>query len=302
MGISSTAHIWIQTTVELGTPGIKTALRPFSVNLGHPTNEDLTRCLTTGGGTRVALKCMRCSACERMIEPRSHRPSRIPTNGQRFNEKLFVDLRDVVDVCGSRYWWLVAVDQHTSCTVIATSPSHESEVVAKTIFQTLDSVGRTPRRTGVRRRMRPGSLRDFHCTTLCQELRCEPQLHIFRGKRMELSGGSQPSRKWRARRFCNIQELAGKSATSIVSYEVSHALIQRAGRLGIPPVTRLFGQRMKVHGELMEHGVHHPTVVDQGAEQGRRFIMRTSSREALEEHVASKAIKSEEQLPHIPNQ
>ena len=42
----------------------------------------------------------------------SHRPSRIPTGGERFNEELFVDVCDLVDVRGNRYGWLVTVDQH----------------------------------------------------------------------------------------------------------------------------------------------------------------------------------------------
>ena len=48
---------------------------------------------------------------------------------------------------------------------------------------------------------------------------------------------------------------------SIVSYEVAHALNQRNGRLAMQPATRVFGQRMMVYGELMEHGevVLHPT-------------------------------------------
>ena len=78
-----------------------------------------------------AVKCMRCSTCERMCRPRSQRPSRTPTDGERFNERLFVDLCDVVDVRGNSYWWLVAVDQHTDYTVIAPCTSHESQAVAK---------------------------------------------------------------------------------------------------------------------------------------------------------------------------
>ena len=103
----STTPSWIQATVKFSHQGTKTALRRLHVNLGHPTNDDLTRCLAAGGGTRVALravKCMRCFTCERMSGPRSHRPSRIPTNGERCNERLFVDLCDVVDVRGSTYW------------------------------------------------------------------------------------------------------------------------------------------------------------------------------------------------------
>ena len=51
---------------------------------------------------------------------------------------------------------------------------------------------------------------------------------------------------------------------------------------------------MKVYGELTEHGevVPHPKVVDEGDELARRFIIRASAREALEEHAASKAIRS----------
>ena len=64
---------------------------------------------------------------------------------------------------------------------------------------------------------------------------------------------------------------------SLVSYEVACALNQRAGRFGISPATRVFGQRMKVCGEQTQHGevVHHPKVVDEGDELARRFIIRT---------------------------
>ena len=101
---------------EALTLGIKTALRRLYVNLGHPTNDDLTRSLAAAGGARVvhrAVNCMKCSTCERMSRPHSHRPSPIPADGERFNERPFVDLCDVVDVQENRYWWLVAVGQHT---------------------------------------------------------------------------------------------------------------------------------------------------------------------------------------------
>ena len=121
----SCVHVAIRTSEPILTPmgisfddtklaltlGIKTALRRLHVNLGHPTNDYLTRCLAAGGGSRVAqraVKCLRCSTYERTSRPRSHRPSRIPTDGERFNERLFVDLCDLVDVRGNRYWWLVA--------------------------------------------------------------------------------------------------------------------------------------------------------------------------------------------------
>ena len=121
------------------TPGIKTALRRLHVNLGHPTNDDLTRRLAAGGGTRVAqraVKCLRCLTCEKVSRlPQSQTISRILTDEKRFNEMLFVDVCDVVDVRGNRYRWLVAVDQHTDYTVIAPCPSHKSQTVAKKLFK-----------------------------------------------------------------------------------------------------------------------------------------------------------------------
>ena len=54
-----------------------------------------------------------------MSRSRSRRPSRLPTDGERFNEELFVDVCDLIDVRGNRDRWLVAVDQHTDNTAFA---------------------------------------------------------------------------------------------------------------------------------------------------------------------------------------
>ena len=63
--------------------------------------------------------------------------------------------------------------------------------------------------------------------------------------------------------------------------------------MGTAPATRVFGQRKKVYGELMEHGevVLHPKVLDKGDELARRFIIRASAREALEDDAASESIR-----------
>ena len=81
--------------------------------------------------TQRAAKCWRCLMCERMSRPCSHRPSRVPANGEHFNEKLFVNLCDLVEVRGNRYGWLVAVDRHTDYTVMAPCPSLESQAAAE---------------------------------------------------------------------------------------------------------------------------------------------------------------------------
>ena len=61
----------------------------------------------------------------------------------------------------------------------------------------------------------------------------------------------QLSRKWRTRRFGNF-----KWRVSAVSPEVVHVGIKER-EVGNSPVTRVFGQQMKVYGELTEHGKGH---------------------------------------------
>ena len=79
------------------------------------------------------------------------------------------------------------------------------------------------------------------------------------------------------KRISNIKEVASKTV-------VQH---QQRGRSGILPATRVFGQRMTVCSELVEHAeiVPHPTVVDERDELARRFIIRASAHQALEEHT-----------------
>ena len=174
------------------------------MNLDISPDDDLA----AGGGTRVAqraVKFLRCSTCERMSRPRSHRPSRIPTDGERLNERLFVDMCDVVDVRGNRYWWLVAVDQHTDYTVIAPCPSHESQAVAKKIFKHWIRWVGPPDVLVCDGERGLGASEVFTEKLSCQELRCKQQQHTLRGRRVELSRGSPPSRKRRARRSYNTK-------------------------------------------------------------------------------------------------
>ena len=136
------------------TPGIKTALRRLHVNLGHPTNDDLTRWLAVGGGTRVAhwaVKSMRCSTCERMSRPRSHRPS----------------------------WWMCAETSYCDCT-----KSHESQAVAKKSFKHWIRWAGPLTCWCATESEAWEHLRFSRKNSLCQDLRCKRQLHILRGRRV----------------------------------------------------------------------------------------------------------------------
>ena len=185
-----------------------------------------------------------------------------------------MDLCDVVDVRGNRCWWLVAVDQHTDNTVIAPCPSHESQAVAKKIFQ--------------------------HWIPWAGPLDVSVRNS---GAKTAANSPWQKGRKGRVeQRIATIKEVAGKtilqhqvagrSAMSIVSFEVAHTLNQRAGRLGIPATTRVFGQGVNVCGELMEHGeaVLRPKGLDERDEQARRFIISgVAASEAIRRAAAARS-------------
>ena len=80
----------------------------------------------------------------------------------------------------------------------------------------------------------------------------------------------------------------------------AHALNQRVRRLGIPPATRVFGQRTVVYGELMEHGEVVPfcwtkeTSLSDASPFGRQRERPWKNMPPLK--------RSEEQRPHVPGQ
>ena len=103
--------------------------------------------------------------------------------------------------------WLTCVETYTggSCTVIAPCPSYESQAVAKKIFKH-GFGGQDPVTYWCAKESEAWELlRCSRKNSQCQGLRCKQQLLVLRGRGVELSRGSQPSREWRARRFCNTK-------------------------------------------------------------------------------------------------
>ena len=157
-----------------------------------------------------AVKCLRCSTCERLRRPSSHRPSSIPTDGERFNDELFVDVCDLVDVRGNRYGWLVAVDHHWIRWAYLQGSLEGAEeraelflirMFVKCVLSWYDHVVQTD-----------GNV----CGT---QVQTTAAYSLWQKVRVE-----QSSRKRRTKRVCNIEW-----RMSIVSYEVVHALNERTG-------------------------------------------------------------------------
>ena len=148
-----------------------------------------------------AVKCLRCSTWKSMRRPSSHRPSSIPTDGERFNDELFVDVCDLVYVRENRYGWLVAVDQHWIRWAYLQGSLEGAEERAE-LF---------PMRMLVK-----CVLSWYVCGT---QVQTTAAYSLWQKVRVE-----QSSRKRRTKRVCNIEW-----RMSIVSYEVVHALNERTG-------------------------------------------------------------------------
>ena len=86
------------------------------------------------------------------------------------------------------------------------------------------------------------------------------------------------SRRRRATRFSNI-----KWWVSVVGYENCSRAVPKSRWLGIPQPHEVFGQQMKVYGELREHGevVFHSNVVDERDQLARCFTIQASAREVF---------------------
>ena len=106
--------------------------------------------------------------------------------------------------------------------------------------------------------------------------------------------------------FLNVVQSVKKILTKMVMHsglkaeemrtagcEVASALNQRPGPTGVSPGMMLFGQRLKLYGELYADGrpASHPDGAGQSTELGRRFHIRNIARQAVEQYHAKELVR-----------
>ena len=79
----------------------------------------------------------------------------------------------------------------------------------------------------------------------------------------------------------------------IAGIEAATALNQRPGPNGVSAGMMLFGQKMKLYGELYANGepLTHPEALNASSELGRRLQIRSITRQAAEEHHAKEMLR-----------
>ncbi len=88
--------------------------------------------------------------------------------------------------------------------------------------------------------------------------------------------------------------LTGAYDMKMAGVEAAAALNQRPGASGVSPGMMLFGQKLKMYGELYQDGepaYHHLDGNDASTELGRRLQIRCSSRQATEAHYAKEMVR-----------
>ena len=79
----------------------------------------------------------------------------------------------------------------------------------------------------------------------------------------------------------------------IAGIEAATALNQQPGPTGVSAAMMLFGQRMKLYGEIYANGepTTHPDGADTSTELGRRLQIRNTTRQASEAYHAKELVR-----------
>jgi len=115
----------------------KAVLRRMHTNLGHPSNEALTRLLAQSGAAGQALlgaKHLKCSVCERTRPPRQPRPSKL-VFARRFNDRLFMDIVYIKNVAGTTFPFLNMLDDASTYQVLDLLPDRSEETVIRVLVK-----------------------------------------------------------------------------------------------------------------------------------------------------------------------
>ena len=112
---------------------MKNVLRRVHVNLGHPSNEALTRHLAQAGASGPALhgaKHLQCATCARTKPPHAPRPAKT-FQPRMFNDRLQADIIYVKNVAKDVFTYLSLVDEATTYHVLEPLPDRSEDTVIK---------------------------------------------------------------------------------------------------------------------------------------------------------------------------
>jgi len=272
------------------------SIRRLHFNSGHPPNDELERIVRLSGGSelaRQAIKGIKCTVCRKAAPTKTPKPAKAKMNIGQFNETVLIDLGYEKDSVGKTHGWAVMVDEGTDWCVVKYLGNGKTAGELYRILEEgwIDWAG--PPDVLV-----ADSERGFIAEEFAFKL----------GKAGTLftpAAGYAPWQKGRVERkistICSIIKktvlhlgLKGPEEMKLAGIEAAAAVNQRPGASGVSPGMMLFGQRLKMYGELYADGepaYHHLDGNDASTELGRRLQIRCSSRQAAEAHYAKEMVR-----------
>ena len=275
------------------------AVRRLHFNSGHPPNDELERIVRLSGGSdlaRAAVKGIKCTICRKHAPPKSAKPGKVKSYIGQFNDTVLVDLAYEKDSKGVTHAYAVMVDAGTDWTVVKYIGSTGGGKTAAELYKLveegwIDFAG--PPDTLVADGER-GFVSELFTDKLGKA-----------GTLFRPAAAYAPWQKGQVERkiqsMCSIIRkttlhlgLDGDIDMKLAGIEAATALNQRPGASGVSPSMMLFGQRMKLFGELYQDGepaYHHLDGNDATTELGRRLQIRCSARQATEAHYAKELVR-----------
>ena len=272
------------------------SIRRLHFNSGHPPNDELERIVRLSGGSelaRAAVKGIKCTVCRKAAPTRTPKPAKAKMNIGQFNDTVQIDLGYEKDSEGKTHGWAVMVDEGTDWCVVKYLGNGKTAGELYRILEEgwIDWAG--PPDVLV-----ADSERGFIAEEFAFKL----------GKAGTLftpAAGYAPWQKGKVERkiktICSIIRktvlhlgLKGPEDMKLAGVEAAAAVNHRPGPSGVSPGMMLFGQRLKMYGELYADGepaYHHLDGNDPSTELGRRLQIRCSSRQATEAHYAKEMVR-----------
>ncbi len=279
------------------TKSLLSSLRRLHFNTGHPPNTELARVIRLSGGSDLAAQCakgIKCSICAKSLPPKSPKPGKIRDNIGEFNAVVMGDLGYVRDATGQTHGYLILVDEGTDWCVAKYIGMGKNVKTAGQLYDYLEEgwinwAG--PPDMFVADNERGFSAEEFVTKLGRAGTFYQPAAAYAAWQKGKVERKIE-SFKAIVRKSVLHSGVRG-TEMKIAGIEAAASLNQRPGPTGVSPAMMLFGQRLKLYGELYANGepTTHPEGGDTSTVLGRRLQIRNSVRQATEAHYAKELVR-----------
>jgi len=279
------------------TKSLLSSVRRLHINTGHPPNAELERIVRLAGGSelsRAAVKGIRCTTCRKAAPAKSPKPGKPRVDVGQFNETVLSDLAYVKDSAGQSHGYCILLDEGTDWCVAKYIGWGKDTKTAEQLYDAVEEGWINW--AGPMDRFVADGERGYSAEQFVTKLGKA-------GTFYQPSAAYAPWQKGRVeRKIESFKAIVKKTVLhsgvngtemKLTGIEAATSLNQRPGPTGVSPAMMLFGQRLKLYGELYANGepMCHPDGGDQSTELGRRLQIRNIVRQATEAHFAKELVR-----------